>query len=784
MKRTILAAAILLLIAGTLYAAFTTSAENFAWNSTRLFQRNGQFDLWSSEVEGYLSGTDAAPGVYADTVRLTVSDALQAHTKGLMWYSDANEAIEYWNGSAIVTMTSGSGDNTLDDAYDQGGAGAGKTITADTGAVTITNTDADAAFVLALTPTPGSSAALGGLSVTVGANSTQDAIQIVNSGTGDDIQAGAGAFTVSKAGAVVAATVTTTSTVTATAGLVLQNGGTLTNSTDSEFTFTDAAEDLTLDMDSATNVVGLKSTTGITGLSLGAVDDLTGVGSIAFDAAAASISTATTGAAQDLTIQVTGSTDSSIKLVSSGTGADAISLTTSAGGIDLTVAGAAAGEDLDLTASTSINIVASESSADDAIVISAAGAGSGIQITSLADIDITTTGAAGEDITIDNDGGSINIVADEAQADSIVIDAENAAGGITVDFGTGNMVVTGTGASADFTLDCDLFSIDGTGASNVTVTGGAGEDLTIAQAGTADCSLILSSGGNGADAISLIATSGTLKAAADLIDIDSTGNLSLTVTSSGAGEDLLLTQVGDNDSSITLEAAGTGADAIGINASGTGGGISIDTDNGAISIVADGAANGDITIDAEDKIVIVSTDADGTDSIYIHANGGTAEVIKIHADQGTGAGAILLQAEAGGITLSSSTGLTTSDPIIGDGTAAIYGFLKVVENNADPPTIGVAESGYVITNAGSDGADAFTLPDAAAGLTYTFVVMAAQELRVTPAAGDKIVYGSTVMDAAEYYVADAIGESLTIVAVDATNWVVISSTGTWTEEIP
>ncbi len=109
---------------------------------------------------------------------------------------------------------------------------------------------------------------------------------------------------------------------------------------------------------------------------------------------------------------------------------------------------------------------------------------------------------------------------------------------------------------------------------------------------------------------------------------------------------------------------------------------------------------------------------------------------------------------------------------------------KVVENNSEPPTIGVAESGYVITNAGSDGADAFTLPDAAAGLTYTFVVMAAQELRVTPAAGDKIVYGSTVMDAAEYYVADAIGESLTIVAVDATNWVVISSTGTWTEEIP
>jgi hypothetical protein len=75
-------------------------------------------------------------------------------------------------------------------------------------------------------------------------------------------------------------------------------------------------------------------------------------------------------------------------------------------------------------------------------------------------------------------------------------------------------------------------------------------------------------------------------------------------------------------------------------------------------VVADGAANGDITIDAEDKVTIVSTDADGTDSIYIHANGGTSEVIKIHADQGDAAGSILLLSDAGGITLNASSGVT------------------------------------------------------------------------------------------------------------------------------
>jgi len=48
------------------------------------------------------------------------------------------------NGSGILTWTaSDANNNTLDQAYDQGGAGAGRTITADSGAVAITATSAD-----------------------------------------------------------------------------------------------------------------------------------------------------------------------------------------------------------------------------------------------------------------------------------------------------------------------------------------------------------------------------------------------------------------------------------------------------------------------------------------------------------------------------------------------------------------------------------------------------------------------------------------------------------------
>ena len=88
------------------------------------------------------------------------------------------------------------------------------------------------------------------------------------------------------------------------------------------------------------------------------------------------------------------------------------------------------------------------------------------------------------------------------------------------------------------------------------------------------------------------------------------------------------------------------------------------------------------------------------------------------------------------------------------------------------------------SNLGSDGADAWTLPTAAAGYEYIFVVMAAQEMRITPAAGDKINHAGTLGDAAEYYYADAVGEILHIIAVDETNWVVISQTGTWAEQNP
>lgn len=128
--------------------------------------------------------------------------------------------------------------------------------------------------------------------------------------------------------------------------------------------------------------------------------------------------------------------------------------------------------------------------------------------------------------------------------------------------------------------------------------------------------------------------------------------------------------------------------------------------------------------------------------------------------------------------------LTDVESITGDGDGAITGFKKVVEAHTADDTLTAAESGSVHTNAGAGGAVALTLPTAVAGQTFTFKVMAAQELRITPAAGDAIYIGASAGSAAEYWYADAAGETLTLTAVDATNWVADAYIGTWSQETP
>jgi len=365
-------------------------------------------------------------------------------------------------------------------------------------------------------------------------------------------------------------------------------------------------------------------------------------------------------------------------------------------------------------------------------------------------------------------------------------------------------------------------------------TNGAGDDFTIQLTGANDASIILDSAGTGADAISLQASAGGIDIDAPatqdvniaagqvaLVSKDDAASAISLTANIGVSETIVVTNTqGTDEGAITLTSTAGGIDlnaAAGKNITLDGGQVlvtSLDNAASAIALTANvgvnetivvtntqGTGEGAITltstaggvdidgaaaknIDIAGGQVLISSKDNAASAIALTANVGADETIVLTNTQGTGAGAITLTATAGGITLNASSGITTGDAITGDGTAALGGFLKTVTDDTNGVALAVTASGTVQTNAGAVGAAAWTLPAAAAGLNYCFVVMAAQELRVTPAAGDAINIAGVQGAAAEYWTANAVGESLCIVAVDTTNWIATSFTGTWTQETP
>lgn len=104
-----------------------------------------------------------------------------------------------------------------------------------------------------------------------------------------------------------------------------------------------------------------------------------------------------------------------------------------------------------------------------------------------------------------------------------------------------------------------------------------------------------------------------------------------------------------------------------------------------------------------------------------------------------------------------------------------------VQDHAVGGSVGTtSDVGGVHTNTGAAGATQLALPGAAALYTYTFVVTAAQHLRVDAATGDTIRLNSSVSASAGYVRSNAIGSSITLVAVDTTQWIATSIVGTWT----
>jgi hypothetical protein len=443
----------------------------------------------------------------------------------------------------------------------------------------------------------------------------------------------------------------------------------------------------------------------------------------------------------------------SLHLDADGIGADALNID-SAGGIDIDAQGVIA---IDSTSTITVSGDGGATFGDDTESLAYDGSGN-LDLDAVAlDMDMTAT----SDIALNGSNQTLQIGVGGGGTNKLtLLSAGTGANALRFQATAGGLDIDTAGAVA---IDSVGLSIDSAGvAANITsTTDGDAEDFTIALAGATDSSLILSSTGTGADALQLFSSAGGIDITAnggpgeDLdihsvgsvnisseeavanaiylnaapggididagsLDIDITGGVTnITSTTDGAAEDLTIALAGATDSSLVLSSTGTGADA-----------LQITTTAGGIDISATGNAAGeDIDISSAASVNVTATE-DAANAIYLRANGGTSETIKIHSDQGTGAGSIELTSDAGGIDVNAAGAITIDSVGLSiDNAGVAANITSTTDGDAEDFTIalaGATDSSLVLSSTGT-GADALQISTSAGGIDITATGNAAGE---------------------------------------------------------
>ncbi len=90
------------------------------------------------------------------------------------------------------------------------------------------------------------------------------------------------------------------------------------------------------------------------------------------------------------------------------------------------------------------------------------------------------------------------------------------------------------------------------------------------------------------------------------------------------------------------------------------------------------------------------------------------------------------------------------------------------------------EHGATFSNEGGGAEVDFTLPAARAGLRFTFVIENANGIEINAVGTDTIRTDSGVSAAAGLTESATVGATITLLAINATNWIALSQRGTWT----
>jgi hypothetical protein len=330
--------------------------------------------------------------------------------------------------------------------------------------------------------------------------------------------------------------------------------------------------------------------------------------------------------------------------------------------------------------------------------------------------------------------GSATITTSSDTASAIYI-RENAgtAGTIKVHADQGSAA---TAAAASIQLTSDIGAVQLLASANVATTEKASSIQLTSLAGSVE----LWSGLNGADAINIMVDGGS---------------------SSGI---------------IVFNDSGTGDESINLNSEL--GGITVKADAGSIDIEPTGTTAGDLGITVGDDMTTTITGhhfETVTGSTTYTAGG----IIMTSSGASVGDFAIVVGDDytntvTGDYTLA-VTGTTTLDEILFKRNVLVVTTSSTAVLAADTGKVFVTKVNTVTTT--------FSLPTAAAGLTFTFVDISAtagDDIVIQASSGDTINGGTSN----KYYnsLTDVIPASVTLMAVDADAWVITSEVGTWVNE--
>ena len=335
----------------------------------------------------------------------------------------------------------------------------------------------------------------------------------------------------------------------------------------------------------------------------------------------------------------------------------------------------AGGIDIGVNADVAIDVDASTFDLDASSTVHLSGSsvtldGSGVSIEGNAsEVDITTTGTV--DINsaafdVDASAGLTMTSTTMAFDPSSTFDLD-AAGAITID---GASITLGGDADTAFDIDTSTLDIDSSGA--VTIDGAT--SLSVIGSGSATFGddtehLVYDGSGNvDFDSVALdIDSSGAITIdGTSTVSIDGADNMNFTITSGTGGEDLTIAQIGANDSSIFITAAGTGTDAISIDATAGDMLIAPNLINGKTLTIGPSSATQMVFTPhgtaASEKISLINTAGTADDAIKIDSVAGGLTLAagndSLHIDaDGTDADALNIDS-AGGIDVDAIAGLT------------------------------------------------------------------------------------------------------------------------------